>query len=194
MRVNLPKSTLVILLPCYQTDIKGTNYTKTNMERLQKPQFSAVQHAFAVKCFLETRSGKRTRTLKKFCDKRHVNRQSAATVPSINSIKNWVRAFESRDSDKEKLLFPKSLKFKQQTDENLERVEESVIISPKSSIRRWSSQLVILRESLRRILKLDLKLKPYVVQLHQRLTPCMCSKELKCAIGFCKKLSRMATS
>ena len=165
----------------------------------ENPQFSAVQRAFAVKCFIETRSGKRTRTLysKKFCDNRNVNRQTAAPVPSINSIKNWVRAFETRGSvenknasGKEKLLLPKSLKFKQRTDDNLERVEESVRISPKSSIRRRSAQLNIPRESLRRILKLDLRLKPYVIQVHQRLTPLHAQQRIEMCQWFLQEIEQ----
>ena len=122
-------------------------------------------------------------------------------MPSISAIKRWVRAFANRGSvenknasGKEKLLLPKSLKFKQRTDQHFQRVEESVRISPKASIRRRSAQLNIPRASLHRILKLDLKLKPYVIQVHQRLTPLHAQQRIQMCNGFCKKLSRIRTS
>ena len=169
------------------------------MASQEKPQFSAVQRAFAVKCFHETKSGKLTRTLysQKFCDNRNVNRPSAAHVPSISAIKRWVRAFANRGSvenknasGKEKLLLPKSLKFKQRTDQNIQRVEESVRISPKASIRRRSAQLNIPRESLRCILKLDLKLKPYVIQVHQRLTPLHAQQRIQMCNWFLQEIEQ----
>ena len=196
---QLTEINFCILLHCYQTENKFSKSKKTKMASPQKPQFSAVQRAFAVKCFHETKSGKLTRTLysQKFCDNRNVNRPSAAHVPSISAIKRWVRAFANRGSvenknasGKEKLLLPKSLKFKQRTDQNFQRVEESVRISPKASIRRRSAQLNIPRASLHRILKLDLKLKPYVIQVHQRLTPLHAQQRIQMCNWFLQEIEQ----
>ncbi|GFY38791.1 hypothetical protein TNIN_327521 [Trichonephila inaurata madagascariensis] len=54
-------------------------------------------------------------------------------------------------------------------EDNVETVRQ--IIHPSVSIRRRSSQVGISRMTLRRILKLDLKMYPYKIQIVQTLLP-----------------------
>lgn len=55
--------------------------------------------------------------------------------------------------------------------ENVSLVRDSVAESPETSSRRRGSQLHISARSLRRILKTDLKMFPYKIQLAQKLLP-----------------------
>ncbi|GFY75311.1 putative transposase [Trichonephila inaurata madagascariensis] len=57
------------------------------------------------------------------------------------------------------------------TEDNVKTVWQSVADGPSVSIRRRSSQLGISRRTLRRILKLDLKMYPYKIQIVQTLLP-----------------------
>lgn len=88
--------------------------------------------------------------------------------PSPNSIRNIMRRFENQGSvgDLPKTGRPKNVT----TNENRERVRESVRENPETSTRRRSTQLGIPRSSLRNILH-GLKLFPYKVQLVQELKP-----------------------
>lgn len=55
------------------------------------------------------------------------------------------------------------------SNENIEAVRESVAESPNTSIRHRSQELAISRATLHRILRIDLKLHPYKVQLVQEI-------------------------
>ena len=69
-------------------------------------------------------------------------------------------------------------------DENIERVSEEVQHAPQTSTRRISAQLSIPRTSLLRILHGDLGLRPYRIQLVQRLH----RGDKKKRLEFCKWL------
>jgi hypothetical protein len=68
--------------------------------------------------------------------------------------------------------------------ENIERVQQSVNEAPETSCRRRSAQLEMSRTSLRRILKKDLQLYPYKVQLVQELKPADLRQRLNFAVKF----------
>ncbi|GFY76642.1 hypothetical protein TNIN_11601 [Trichonephila inaurata madagascariensis] len=57
------------------------------------------------------------------------------------------------------------------TEDNVEIVRQSVVDDPSVSTRRRSSQLGISRMTLRRILKLDLKMYPHKIQIVKTLLP-----------------------
>lgn len=89
--------------------------------------------------------------------------------PSTVLIKKWVKKFEETGS---------TLNVKQagaartcRSEENVLRVSASVRQNPDLSTRKRSAELGISRTSLRRILKSDLKLHPYKIQLVQKLKP-----------------------
>ena len=56
------------------------------------------------------------------------------------------------------------------TEQNIEAVRLSAVQSPKKSCRRRSQELGLSRMGTVRILKLDLKLFPYQIQVKQKLT------------------------
>lgn len=89
--------------------------------------------------------------------------------PSPGLIKKWVKKFEETGS---------TLNVKQaggprttRSEENALRVSDSIRRDPGLSTRKRSAELGISRTSLRRILKLDLKLHPYKIQIVQELKP-----------------------
>ncbi|KAK3697700.1 hypothetical protein RRG08_001850 [Elysia crispata] len=55
--------------------------------------------------------------------------------------------------------------------ENIEAVLMSVEATPKKSVRRRSAELGVSQSSVHRILRHDLKMKPYHISIHQGLTP-----------------------
>ena len=56
------------------------------------------------------------------------------------------------------------------TDENISNVKEMIENCQFLSVKKISAQVRIARESVGRILKVDLKLKPYKIQTCQQLT------------------------
>lgn len=126
--------------------------------------FDGKRRAFCVRTFYENgRSYISTRRL--YCSEYgliHINE-----APSANLIKIWIKRFEETGST-----------FKQpaqgrprtsRTTDNIERVKDSVRENPQVSTRKRSAALNLSRRSLQRILKLDLKLHPYKLQLTQEL-------------------------
>ena len=55
--------------------------------------------------------------------------------------------------------------------ENIEAVLMYVEATPKKSVRRRSAELGVSQSSVHRILRHDLKMKPYHISVHQGLTP-----------------------
>ena len=97
-------------------------------------------------------------------------------VTSTVTILKWVADFKSHGSvenknKREKTRVSHSWRPMQvRTPENVAVVLKSASDEPKKSVRRHSVKLDIGRESVRRMLKYNLKLKPYKIQVHQRLT------------------------
>ena len=71
------------------------------------------------------------------------------------------------------------------TERNIDVVRDSVGRSPKKSIRRHSQELGIPRESTRRVLKLDINLYPYRIQINQKLTQADIDKRVTMCEWFC---------
>lgn len=71
---------------------------------------------------------------------------------------------------------------------NVDAVRDSVGRSPKKSIRRRSQELDIPRESVRRILIMDLNLYPYRIQIKQKLTQGDRNKRVIMCDWFCEKI------
>lgn len=70
------------------------------------------------------------------------------------------------------------------TPENIERVRDSINDNPETSTRRRAAQLGMNRRSLQRILRTDLKLFPYKLQLVQRVSPADAQARLRYAVRF----------
>ena len=105
--------------------------------------------------------------------KRHRN-QSAPDKKTINALSNRFEQYgttlDSHHSGR-----PRT----DRSEENIARVRESVAESPKTSTRRRVQHLNISQLSLRRILKKDLHLFPYKIQLVQKLLPRNHNQRLK---------------
>ena len=133
----------------------------------QSIQFSASQRAFAVSCFLTTKSVKQTQNL--YGKEYHsaVKNKRKKLFPSKKSIYKWVKDFkkfgtvENKNSRSKYRDTNSGPKFRQRTLQNIEAVQRSLDTNEKMSIRRRSSLLTIPRETLRLILKKDLKLKAH---------------------------------
>lgn len=91
-------------------------------------------------------------------------------APNLSTVQRLIKKFEETAS----LLDVKSSGRPRATRsiENVAVVRDSVDVSPGKSIRRRSQQLAIPRSTMQRILKNDLHLNAYKIQLTQELKPC----------------------
>lgn len=129
-------------------------------------RFSGADRALCVREFYKN-SNSATIARRNFCNIRDFHHLNDA--PSISLIRNWVKKFEETGSTLDK---PKSGRPRlSRTEENVERVNQSVRVDPDLSIRKRASALNVHRSSLHRILRKDLKLQPYKIQLVQELKP-----------------------
>lgn len=111
--------------------------------------------------------------------RRHFN---VRTAPSDNMIRNLVSRFEEhgRVSDLPGRGRGRSVR----NEAVVEAVRQSVNEDPSVSTRRRSAQLGMSRTSLQRILKRDLKMFPYKIQMVQQLLPQDHQARLQYAIRF----------
>lgn len=89
--------------------------------------------------------------------------------PSNKMINRLINRFETTGS-----VLDVKQKTRQRSVRNTEiidRVHQDVVQDPDTSTRKRASQLEISRTSLRNILKKDLKMKPYKIQMAQALNP-----------------------
>lgn len=89
------------------------------------------------------------------------------SAPKSDSIRRFASNFFEHGSVADRQQHPKPRP--RRSNENIEAVRESVAENPDVSYRRRSQQLKISGTTLRRILKQDLQMFPYKVQLTQRL-------------------------
>ena len=137
-------------------------------------QLSVERRIFIVKTYIKTKSPRKTKAL--FCKHFGLDPRFKKNIPSSKTIYKWVSDFELHGSVKNKnkkttaRIAHSGLRLQVRTPENVERVRASAHDTPKRSVRRRSAELGIPRESVRRMLKYDLSMKAYRIQLHQRLT------------------------
>ena len=74
------------------------------------------------------------------------------------------------------------------TTENIAAVKESVLRDPKKSVRRRSQELRLKRQSLLNILRKDLNLFPYRIQMKQTLSPADIVKRVDMCRWFIEQL------
>ena len=123
------------------------------------------ERSFCVEAYILTSLDEtRRRFLKKF----HFDHRRIDRAPGKKAIKRWVARFRSTGnvSDSKPVGRCRTIR----TDENIQRVSESVFQSPKRSLRKRSQSLGINRHTLWQIKK-DLKLRPYMLTSHHELTP-----------------------
>ena len=111
-------------------------------------------------------------------------------APSKSRIFDWVQKF--REYGTVQNLNSKGLRdtysgrrVSARTERNIDAVRDSVGRSPKKSLQRRSQELGISRESLRHILKSDLHLYPYKIQIKQKLTEADMEKRVTMCEWFC---------
>ena len=129
-------------------------------------RFSGPDRALCVREFYKN-GNSATIARRKFCNIRgfrHLN-----DAPSVPLIRNWVKKFKETGSTLDK---PKSGQPRlSRTEENVERVNQSVCVDLDFSIHKRASALNVHRSSLQRILRKDLKLHCNKIQLVQELKP-----------------------
>ena len=111
-------------------------------------------------------------------------------APSKSRIFDWIQKF--REYGTVQNLNSKGLRdtysgrtVSARTQRNIDAVRDSVSRSPKKSLRRRSQLLGMSRESLRRVLKKDLHLYPYHIQIKQKLTEVDMKKRVTMCEWFC---------
>ena len=99
--------------------------------------------------------------------RRHFGIPPRGRVPDRNSILLWVDAFRETGEVSKRRRGPTRTVT---TPENVERVRQSMLQSPRRSARKHSAALGMSTRSLRRILHDELHLHPYQMVLVQQLT------------------------
>lgn len=129
-------------------------------------RFSGADRALCVREFYKNNDSA-TVAQRKFCS--HRGLRNIKDAPSVPLIRKWVKKFEETGStmDKRKSGRPRSSR----SDENVEMVNQSIRDNPDLSVRKRAHALNVPRSSLHRILRKDLKLHPYKIQLVQELKP-----------------------
>ena len=132
--------------------------------------WTVQQKVFCVEKFVRTQSYRQTRTL--FSS--HFNCKLANT-PSKPAIAKWIKKFREHGTINNLNAKnsatpthsgrPKSTR----TPENIAKVRESAVRSPKTSIRKRCQQLDLSRAGVHEILKKDLSLYPYHMAIVQKL-------------------------
>ena len=100
-----------------------------------------------------------------------MNNRSRSGIPTAKSIKRWYEQFNvsgclSVGHKRRGISYAKPVR----CGENIEAVLMSVEATPKKSVRRRSAELGLSHTSVYRILRHDLKMKPYHISVHQGLT------------------------
>ena len=132
--------------------------------------FSSKQKAFCVENYSLLRSPKQVQLL--FCKKYGLDSRSRSGIPTAKSIRRWYEQFNVSDClsvghKRRGMSYAKPVR----CGENIEAVLMSVEATPKKSVRRRSAELGVSQSSVHRILRHDLKMKPYHISVHQGLTP-----------------------
>lgn len=100
--------------------------------------------------------------------RRHFNIPRNQPVPSDNAMKMWVNNLEQTGSTYRKRGgSARTIR----TPENIERVRQAMLRSPRRSAIRHATRLRISDRSVRRILHQDLRYHPYKIQVVQSLHP-----------------------
>ena len=129
--------------------------------------WSMEEKTFRVILYLEAKSLKTVKA-------RYHKRFNFNNFPHKFQITHWVKKFKDTGtlikSTKKGQLSTSGTKLTARSPKNVNSVQDSVARSPKKSLRRRSQELGLSRSSVHRILKNDLQLYPYRIQIKQTLT------------------------
>lgn len=142
-------------------------------------QWNGQQRALAIKMFYKNNDSLEA-AQREF--RRFYNLGRHGVVPSKHAIKGWINNFEETGSALKKK--PTGRPRSARTPQNIDVVRESVLRSPRRSIRKQSAAVGMSRESVRRILRLDLKFHPYKLQMVQELK----ENDYQLRLGFCQEM------
>lgn len=117
--------------------------------------------------------------------RRHFNIERHGTVPSRNTLLRWVSGFRTTGNITKKK--PPGLVRTSRTPENIARVRAALTRSPSRSARKHAQELNMNRESVRRILRKDLKFHPYKIQVVQELKVTDYNKR----VNFASRMQRL---
>ena len=109
------------------------------------------------------------------------DRRKTDEAPCRALVFKWVRKFQEGKLERRS---GSGRKLSARTEANVSRVRDSVLLSPKRSLRHRSQALGLSKSSLHRILKRDLHFRPYRFQLCQKLTAPDKQKRVKMAKWF----------
>lgn len=129
-------------------------------------RFTGDQRAFCVRSFYLS-NGSYVLVRRQF--RAHYQLNNLHQTPSGNLIKQWLRKFEDTGSTSNKP--PGGRRRTARSRENIERVRLAVERNPRRSVRKQAFALNLHRSTVQRVLKQDLKLHPYKIQLVQALKP-----------------------
>lgn len=129
-------------------------------------QWTSEQRAFAVEAYFKSNDSC-TIARRQFCARFDIRRLSDG--PSVNLIRTWVQKFRATGSTVNNPRPGPSRTAR--TEENIQRVENSVLQNPRQSVRKRASSLALPKTTVQRILSKDMKLHPFKVQLVQALKP-----------------------
>ena len=124
-----------------------------------------LEKTFCIETYISHKSYHFTR--RQFLKKFGFDHRQLEKAPSKTLISKWVRKFQSGQLERRR---GSGAQLSARTEDNIRNAESSVLESPKRSIRHRGQALGISRSSLHRILKEDLRLHPYRLQLCQKLT------------------------
>ena len=101
--------------------------------------------------------------------RRHFKIHRNDSVPARNTILRWVKSLRTRGTiqNARPVGAPRTVRSR----ENVKRVRQALLRSPRRSARRHSTELGISARSVRRILHEDLHFHPYKVVISQQLKP-----------------------
>jgi transposase len=114
--------------------------------------------------------------------RRHFNIHRNAGVPSRNTILRWVHNFRTTGSILKKP--PPGPRPTARTPENIDRVREAFLRSPRRSVRRQSAALNMDRCTVRRILHEELHFHPYKIAVVQQLN----ERDFLQRVQFCREM------
>lgn len=144
---------------------EGRSFTRVRRTiSVAMEQWTTQHRVFAYDTFI--RNGESVITTQRIF-RRHFNIGRNGTVPSRNTLLRWVEAFRTTGTISKKK--PPGPARTARTPENIASVSAAIIRSPHRSARQHARELNMSRDSVRRILRLDLKFHPYKMQVAQQL-------------------------
>ena len=145
----------------------GLIENRTTFHLIKEMAWSIEEKSFCVTLYLETKSLKTVQA-------RHRRKFIFNNFPHKFQITRWVKKFKDTGtlmkSTKKGQKSTSGRKLTARPPESVDAVRNRVVRNPKKSLRKRSQELSLSRSSVHRILKNDLQLYPYRIQIKQTPT------------------------